>query len=66
MAVEVSAEDVRENTTRLRFSVSDTGIGMSAEQVSKLFQSFNQADASHTRNLGVRDWALPLASSFAI
>jgi two-component system, sensor histidine kinase and response regulator len=52
VAVEVSAEEVRENVTRLRFSVSDTGIGMSAEQVSKLFQSFNQADASYTRRFG--------------
>jgi two-component system sensor histidine kinase/response regulator len=52
VAVEVSAEDVKENTTRLRFSVSDTGIGMSAEQISNLFQSFNQADASHTRRFG--------------
>jgi two-component system sensor histidine kinase/response regulator len=52
VAVEVSAEEVTETTTRLRFSVSDTGIGMSAEQVSKLFQSFNQADASHTRKFG--------------
>ena len=52
VAIAVSAEEVTENTTRLRFSVSDTGIGMSAEQVSKLFQSFNQGDASHTRKFG--------------
>jgi len=32
--------------------VSDSGIGMSAEQVSNLFQSFNQADTSFTRRYG--------------
>jgi two-component system, sensor histidine kinase and response regulator len=52
VVVELSAEAVTEKTTRLSFSVRDTGIGMSAEQVSKLFQSFNQADASHTRKFG--------------
>lgn len=52
VAVEVAAEEATESTTQLRFSVSDTGIGMSAEQVSKLFQPFNQADASHTRRFG--------------
>jgi signal transduction histidine kinase len=48
----VSAEGVTKNTTWLRFAVSDTGIGMNAEQISNLFQSFNQADASHTRKFG--------------
>jgi two-component system, sensor histidine kinase and response regulator len=52
VVVEVSAEEATDDTTRLRFAVSDTGIGMSAEQISKLFQSFNQADASHTRKYG--------------
>jgi two-component system sensor histidine kinase/response regulator len=52
VAVEVSADEVAQHRTQLRFSVSDTGIGMSPEQVSKLFQSFNQADASHTRKFG--------------
>ena len=31
------------------FSVSDTGIGMAAEQLNKLFEKFTQADSSTTR-----------------
>jgi two-component system sensor histidine kinase/response regulator len=50
--VRVAVQDVTLNEVRLAFSVRDHGIGMSAEQVANLFQSFNQADTSFTRKYG--------------
>ena len=36
----------------LRFEVSDTGIGLTAEQIQRIFASFTQADSSITRRFG--------------
>lgn len=38
--------------TTLEFSVADTGIGMSTEEMTRLFRPFSQADSSTTRKYG--------------
>lgn len=44
--------DAHVDRAELCFKISDTGIGMTAEQVSRLFQPFEQADSSTTRRYG--------------
>jgi len=52
VTVAVDASSIDESRCTLSVSVTDTGIGMSSDQTATLFQPFNQADASITREHG--------------
>ena len=50
--IQASIAQQTDDSLTLRFAVRDTGIGLSKEQASRLFQAFSQADNSITRKFG--------------
>ncbi|MCB9692407.1 MAG: response regulator [Alphaproteobacteria bacterium] len=61
----VAMRETVEGVERLRFEVRDTGIGITPEQQSRLFQPFSQADTSTSRKYGGTGLGLVLCQRFA-
>jgi len=58
-----SAECSTGNSVTIYFEVKDTGIGMTAEQISRIFEPFIQGDSSTTRKYGGTGLGLSITKS---
>jgi signal transduction histidine kinase/DNA-binding response OmpR family regulator len=52
IAVELATDRSVEGKISLHFSVADTGIGITSDKLTEIFNSFQQADSSYTRQYG--------------
>jgi signal transduction histidine kinase/CheY-like chemotaxis protein len=65
IVVKASIQEKFEDGQLVCFSVSDTGIGLTPEQMGRLFQAFEQADASTTRQHGGTGLGLAISKRLA-
>lgn len=65
VVISVRVKEQTSSSVLLYFSVHDTGIGLTDEQISRLFKSFSQADSSTTRKFGGTGLGLVICKDLA-
>jgi signal transduction histidine kinase/CheY-like chemotaxis protein len=65
IVIKTRVKEENDNGQLIYFSVSDTGIGLTEEQMGRLFQAFEQADASTTRQHGGTGLGLAISKKLA-
>lgn len=65
IVLRILAQPASEESTRIRFEVQDSGIGIPKAVESRLFQAFSQADASTTRRFGGTGLGLTISRQLA-